>query len=123
MSIKAYHNEHLLSEDDNRPLGVEIYKDGTSEIDLEFYSTMEEVNARIDYINDLKSNNWEEIGSYDLGDFKTIKEIEEISGISFQEWLINYGANDVSEETSKKEFRDWFEEMKNIEDCFNFEEL
>lgn len=135
--IKSNLNYDLVSiSDDNRNFGIEIGQYILSEdrtikfeyiqnlSDYEFFKTENEALARVEYINNMCTNKWENIGSYETGKYydkdldlfksEELLHLEQESNISFKEWLDNYGSKDVSLDTSLKEFKSWVvEEFSN----------
>lgn len=135
--IKSNLNYDLVSiNDDNRNFGIEIgqyilNEDRTIKFeyiqnlsDYEFFKTENEALARVEYINNMCTNKWENIGSYETGKYydkdldlfksEELLHLELESNISFKEWLDNYGSKDVSLDTSLEEFKSWVvEEFSN----------
>lgn len=135
--IKSNLNYDLVFiSDDNRNFGIEIgqyilNEDRTIKFeyiqnlsDYEFFKTENEALARVEYINNMCTNKWENIGSYETGKYydkdldlfksEELLHLELESNISFKEWLDNYGSKDVSLDTSLEEFKSWVvEEFSN----------
>lgn len=135
--IKSNLNYDLVSiSDDNRNFGIEIgqyilNEDRTIKFeyiqnlsDYEFFKTENEALARVEYINNMCTIKWENIGSYETGKYydkaldlfksEELLHLELESNISFKEWLDNYGSKDVSLDTSLEEFKSWVvEEFSN----------
>lgn len=92
--------------------------------DYEFFKSENEALARVEYINNMCTIKWENIGSYETGKYydkdldlfksEELLHLEKESNISFKEWLNNYGSKDISLNTSLDEFKDWVvEEFSN----------
>lgn len=133
--IKSNLNYGLVSNDD-RNFGIEIGQDILNEdrtikyeyieniSDYEFFKTENQALARVEYINNMCTIKWENIGSYETGIYydkdldlfksEELLSLEKESEISFKEWYNNYGSKDVSLDTSLEEFKSWVvEEFSN----------